>query len=174
MNRISRTLTITLLTLSCLLTLGACGRTPSRLGGEGMRQILEVEGMQEFISLSFDRRGDSTVKDVTFRATDGYVYTVEFKDVSPLEGRIRWVKHDESESFIQSRAISRWTGTAVNLRMPEDCQKILGVDVTYESGEERRKNLTYLATDGRILSREYREGLVDRHFSGWLEVRAAK
>ena len=32
-------------------------------------------------------------------------------------------------------------------------------------------NLTYLTTDGRILSREYREGFVDRHFGGWLEIR---
>jgi len=178
MRRIDQTIVITLLTVTSLLGLGAflggCGRTPSRLGGEGLRQVLEVEGMQAFIGISFDRRGDSTVKDVTFLATDGYVYTQEFKDISPLEGRIRWVKHDEPESLIQSRAISRWTGSAVNLRMPEDCQKVLGVDVTYESDDERSKNLTCQATDGRILSREYREGLVDRHFAGWLEVRAAK
>lgn len=151
----------------------ACGRTPSRLFGKESRQVLEVDGLKvdNFIDISFDKRGSATVKDVTFRATDGYVYTVEFRDVSPFEGTIRWVPHGEADSVIQSRGLSRVFGTPVNLEVPKDCKEVLAVDVTYSSGDERVKNLTYLSNDGRILAREYREGFIDRHFEGWLEVR---
>jgi hypothetical protein len=160
-----------LCSLLCLVLFVSCGRSPSRYLGASARQVLGVENLQEFISLSFDRRGESTVKDVTYRAADGYVYTQEFKDFSLLEGAIRWVPHDESDSVIQKRAISRWTGRPVNLRLPEDCADVLGVDVGYSTADERVKNLVYRATDGRILAKEYREGLVARHFGGWLEVR---
>lgn len=164
-----------LLTALVFLSLGTgCGRTPSRYMGKDHRQVLQVEHMDQFISMSFDKNGSSTVKDVTFRAADGYVYTQEFKDVSPLEGTIRWVPAGQGDSLIQSRAISRWTGTPTNLALPEDCDKILGVDIGYESAGERVKNLTYLAKDGRIMAKEYREGLIDRNFGGWLEVAPAK
>ncbi|MEM7583079.1 MAG: hypothetical protein AAF560_06840 [Acidobacteriota bacterium] len=153
----------------CLVLLVACGRTASRIGGKAQRQVLEVPG--EFISISFDKRGDSTVKDVTFLAADGFVYTQEFKDVSPLEGAIRWVPHGTGSDIIQSRRFSRWTGGAVNLELPEDCEEILGVDVGYSSKSERVKNVTYRSSDGAIYSREYREGFIDRNFEGWLEIR---
>ena len=166
---------IALAIVALALTLGvSCGRTTSRVVGKSGRQVLEIEGMERFIGLSYDKKGDATVKDVTFLGTDGYVYTQEFKDISPLEGMIRWVPHNESSSILQSRTISRIFGTAVNLRLPEDCQEVLGVDVTYETETERRKNLTYRSMDGQIFSREYREGFVDRHLEGWLEVRARK
>ena len=158
------------------LFIGACGRTPSRILGKKARQVLEVEGLStdNFIDISFDRRGASTVKDVTFKAADGYVYTVEFRDVSPFEGTIRWVPHGQSSSVIQSRGLSRVFGTPVNLELPEDCVDILAVDVTYNSENERTKNLVYLSSQGRILAKEYREGLVDRFLGGWLEVRGTK
>ena len=153
----------------CLILLAGCGRTASRIGGKAARQVLEVPG--EFISISFDKRGKSTVKDVTFLAADGFVYTQEFKDVSPLEGVIRWVPHGTGSNVIQSRRFSRWTGNAVNLELPEDCEEILGVDIGYSSKNERVKNVTYRSTDGAIYSKEYREGFIDRGFEGWLEVR---
>jgi len=156
----------------CFLAL-ACGRTPSRIMGKDHRQVLKVKHMKEFISLSYDFRESSTVKDVTYLADDGYVYTQEFKDISPLEGVIRWVPSDHDDSLIQTRAISRWTGKPVNLRLPEDCQKVLGVDITYTDKTERSKMLTYVAKDGRVLSREYPEGLISRHFAGWLEIKRA-
>ncbi len=158
--------------ISISMVMFACGRTASRLGGKDHRQVLKVENFKEFVSISFDKRGSSTVKDVTFMATDGFVYTQEFMDVNPFEGVIRWVPNGKGDDFIQSRAISRWTGNAVNLELPEDCTKVLGVDVGYTSKNERVKNLTYLSTSGAIYSKEYREGLVDRAFEGWLEVRA--
>ncbi|OGR15464.1 MAG: hypothetical protein A2277_20715 [Desulfobacterales bacterium RIFOXYA12_FULL_46_15] len=170
MNRIT---VITLIgIISITMIFFACGRTVSRLGGKDHRQVLKVENFKEFVSISFDKRGNSTVKDVTFLATDGFVYTQEFIDINPFEGVIRWVPYGQGEDFIQSRAISRWTGNAVNLELPDDCARILGVDIGYVSKDERVKNLTYLSTDGKIYSREYREGLIDRKFEGWLEVKA--
>lgn len=153
-------------------TLSTCGRSASRAGGKAFRQVLKVENFKKFISVSFDKRGSSTVKDVTFLATDGYVYTREFKDISPIEGVIRWVPNGEGSDLIQSRSISRWIGGAVNLELPEDCVTVLGVDIGYLSENERVKNLTYLSKDGAIYSKEYLEGIVDRQFEGWLEIGA--
>lgn len=169
-NRIPLLTIIGIISIAVLLL--ACGRTVSRIGGKEHRQILKVENFKEFVSISFDKRGDSTVKDVTFIAKDGFVYTREFMDISPFEGVIRWIPYGKGEDFIRSRAISRWIGSAVNLELPEDCARILGVDVGYTSQKERVKNLTYLSTDGAIYSKEYREGLIDRNFEGWLEVKA--
>ncbi|MCP4713562.1 MAG: hypothetical protein GY868_00475 [Deltaproteobacteria bacterium] len=161
------------LTVVLLLLTGACGRTPSRYLGKDHRQVLEIEGfeIENFIDISFDKRGSATVKDITFKAADSYVYTVEFRDFSPFEGTIRWIPHHEDNSLIQSRRFSRITGRPVNLKLPEDCKEIMAVDITYEKGDERTKNLTYLSSNGKILSKEYREGFIDRHFGGWLEVK---
>jgi len=138
--------------------------------GKKHRQKIKIPNMQKFISISFDKRGSSTVKDVTFHATDGYVYTVEFRDVNPLEGVIRWVPEGEGSDIIQSRAISRWIGTAVDLELPKDCKEVLGVDVGYSSKDERVKNLVYRNINSKIMTKEYREGFINRHFGGWLEI----
>jgi len=153
-----------------LVIMAACGRSPSRYFGKEHRQKLEVPNMQKFIGMSFDKRDASTVKDVTFQATDGYIYTQEFRDISPLEGIIRWVPYGEGEDLIQSRGLSRWLGDIVNLELPEDCTEVLGVDVGYSSREERVKNLVYRSNKGEIFAKEYREGVIDRHLEGWIEV----
>ena len=145
------------------------GRTASRLGGKEHRQILSVENMETFISISFSKKDDSTVKDITFLAADGYHYTKEFKDVSPLEGVIRWIPHGEESSAVRTRAISRWTGKAVHMELPDDFNRMLGVDVDSENGS---KNVTYRSTDGNIYSKEYRDGWIDRKFQGWIEVKS--
>lgn len=149
------------------------GRSASRLLGESARQVLHIKNMAPdgFISISFDKRGKDTVKDVTFKATDGYIYTQEYMDMSPFEGTIRWVPYGEGSDLVQSRSLSRWFGEVVNLEIPEKCKKILGVDITYDQKDERTKNLTCLTLEGLILSKEYREGLVDRHFEGYLEIK---
>lgn len=157
-------------------TLGpiGCGRTSSRFLGKDARQTLGVENLantNDIVSVSFDKRGSSTVKDVTYKASDGYVYTQEFKDISPFGGVIRWVPAGQGSSLIQSRAISRWTGGAVNLELPEGCSKILNVDIGYDSKNERTKNVVCLMVDNKVLAREYREGLFNRHLEGWLEVK---
>ncbi len=156
------------------ITATGCGRTPSRYFGQGQRQVIEVKNMKRFINVSFAKHSSSTIKNITFEGTDGYIYTQEFKDISPLEGTIRWVSHKESSSLIQSRSISRWLGTVVNLRLPKDCHQVLGVDVTPVSKKERVKNLTYRTIDGKILSKEYREGFISRNLGGWLEIKAKK
>lgn len=172
-QRVRTMLTVVVGLLFLAVILSSCGRDASRMLGKDYRQKLTVPHMVEFISISFDKRGSSTVKDVTFKATDGYIYTQEFKDVSPLEGVIRWVPYGEGSGIVRTRAISRWTGTPVDLELPQDCGEILGVDVGYESEDTRVKNLTYRNTSGKILSKEYREGIKNRFFEGWLEVVAA-
>lgn len=151
------------------------GRTPSRYLGSWAAQVLKLENMAPdgFISISYDKRGSTTVKDVTYKATDWYVYTKEFKDVSPFEWIIRWVPYGEWSSLIQTRAISRWTGGAVNLEIPENCNTILWVDVAHDSLNERLKNLTCKTNDGKIVSKEYREWFIDRFFEGYLEIQAS-
>ena len=148
------------------------GRSASRLLGKSARQTLRIKNMAPngFISISFDKRGKNTVKDVTFKATDGYIYTLEFMDMNPFGGTIRWVPYGEGSDFVQSRSLSRWLGDVVNLEIPKNCNKILGVDISYAEKDERTKNLTCLTSDGIILSKEYREGIIDRHFEGYLEI----
>ena len=154
-----------------ILCAGGCGRTPSRYLGKDHRQVIEVQHMKKLLNISFDKRGDETVKDVTYEAADGYVYTHEFKDSGMWEGAIRWVPAGHDASMVRSRAISRWFGKPVELRLPEDCKEVIGATVTYASKSERVKNLTYLSTDGRIYSKEYRDGVLDRHLEGWLEIK---
>ncbi len=59
------------------------GRSASRLLGKNARQTLRIKNMAPngFISISFDKRGKNTVKDVTFKANDGYIYTLEYMDM---------------------------------------------------------------------------------------------
>lgn len=152
-------------------SISGCGRSPSRYLGENARQVISIGDMKQFISLSYDYRDGSNVKDVTYLAKDGYIYTREFKDISPLDGSIRWVPYGRGASFWQSRSLSRWTGIPVDLELPKECQKVLGVDVAYAGNGKRNKNLTFLTADGRILSKEYREGAIDRNFEGWLEIK---
>lgn len=149
------------------------GRSASRLLGKSARQILHIKNMDPngFISISFDKRGENTVKDVTFKATDGYVYTSEYMDMSPFGGTIRWVPYGEGSDIVQSRSLSRWFGDVVNLEIPKKCKKILGVDITYAQKGERTKNLTCLTLEGHVISKEYREGLIDRFFEGYLEIK---
>ncbi|NTW14705.1 MAG: hypothetical protein HGA31_06820 [Candidatus Moranbacteria bacterium] len=154
--------------------LSGCGRKVSRIFGEGARQVITVSDMRQFISLSYDYRDGSNVKDITYLATDGNIYTREYKDASLLDGAIRWVPYGQGSSLWQSRSITRVFGGAVNLELPKECQKVLGVDITYAGKGERTKNLTFLTADGKILSKEYREGAMDRNFEGWLEVRKGK
>ncbi len=161
------------ISLIAMLALAGCGwgRTPSRYLGKDHRQVVEVKHMKKLLNISFDKRGDETVKDITYEATDGYVYTHEYKDSGMWEGAIRWVPANHDASTVRSRAISRWFGTPVELRLPEDCKEVLGATVTYASKSERVKNLLYRSTDGNIYAKEYRDGMLDRHLEGWMEIK---
>jgi len=145
------------------------GRTPSRMLGKSYRQVITIPG--KFIDISSYKLDGSTIKDITFMADDGFPYTQEFKDFSLLNGTIRWVPYGTGSDFIRSRVLSRWTGGVVNLELPEDFQEMLGVKVGLSTSDERVKNLVYRTKDGRILYKEYRDGIIDRHMEGWLEIK---
>lgn len=147
------------------------GRSVSRLFGRKAAQKIQIPNMPDaksFIGASFDKRGEKTAKDLTFMATDGYVYTIEFLDRNVREGAIRWVPHDESKSMVRSRALTRWVGGAVNYKLPKDCVQILDVDISYDTKNKRVKNLVFLSSDGQIWSKEYRDGALDGE--GWMRI----
>lgn len=163
----SATLLLCIMTL--VLTTSACGRSASRALGKSAPQVLEVKDMAPdgFISLSMRNEGDATIKDVTFRATDGEIYTQEFRDWHMLQGRIHWVASSHMGSLIRSRSITRVFGGSVDLSVPDDCVQVLQVLV--QSGT---KDLVYRNKDGMILSKEYRDGMGGRFAEGWLEVKS--
>ncbi|MEM7183279.1 MAG: hypothetical protein AAF518_20370 [Spirochaetota bacterium] len=86
---------MTCLCLILVLNTFNCGRSLSRVGlGD---QTLDLpKDFEEMISVSFhkDRNGD-TVKDMTYKATDGNYRSVEYKDkLWKLGGSIRWEKKE--------------------------------------------------------------------------------
>ena len=167
-----------ILILSCLalwLFLKFGGRTVSRYLGQSTRQVIEIPEMRQMvgnINMWFDTTHNATVKDITYCSVDGYYYSVEFRDISLLEGTIRWVPHQQGSDIIQSRKLSRWGLDTVNLKVPEDFKSMYGVAIVAKGGE-RIKNLTYVGQDGKIFAKEYREGIVDRFFGGFIEVKGS-
>lgn len=154
------------------------GRTSSRYLGKSYRQVITLENAVEIIDVAFqpDSRATdaSTTKLITYKALDSYLYTEEFKDVSPLTGAIRWLPYgskDYSPSWYRSRTFTRTLGGVVNYELPEDCASIISVSTLPEADGKFVKNLVYRAKSGNVLSKEYRDGFVDRLFEGWLEVK---
>lgn len=175
----TRALSIVLLGICGLLILG-CGRSVSRTLGKDHAQELELENVQQFISMSLrkdascsggDLSFSDTVKDITYIAKDGYMYTQEFTDAGILEGIIRWVPADENEDTLRTRVFSRWTGEPVNVKLPPNFKQAFSVTVHQTGDNETVKDLTYLSPDGEIYDKEYRDGLVDRHFEGWIKIK---
>lgn len=152
------------------------GRTPSRYLGQSARQIIEIPEMQQMVgnvNMWLDKKNNATVKDITYCSVDGYFYTAEFRDMSPFQGVIRWVPYGQGSDLIQSRMLSRWGLDVVNLKVPENFQTMYGVSIVSKGGE-RVKNLSYYSKDGKILAKEYREGMVNRFFSGYNEVKGSE
>ncbi len=79
--------------------------------------------------------------------------------------------YKQGSDIIQSRKFSRWGVDVVNLSVPENFLKMYGVSIVVKD-VKRIKNLSYYSKDGEILIKEYREGMVDRFFSGYLEVKS--
>jgi hypothetical protein len=149
------------------------GRTPSRYLGASARQVITIPKMKALagnVNMWFDEEHGATIKDITYCAEDGYYYTAEYRDISPFEGVIRWVPFDEGSDLIQSRKFSRFGVDVVNLKVPQGFRAMYGVSIVSRSGE-RIKNLTYYSDQGTILAKEYREGIVDRFMSGYIEVK---
>ena len=51
----------------------------------------------------------------------------------------------------QSRAVSRWTGTALKLPLPDDFDK----PISFASGRKNEKDLFYFSTDGQMKVKTY-------------------
>ena len=51
----------------------------------------------------------------------------------------------------QSRVVSRWTGTALKLRLPDDFEK----PISFASGRKDEKDLFYWSTDGQMKVKTY-------------------
>ena len=58
----------------------------------------------------------------------------------------------------QSRAVSRWTGTALKLQLPDDFEK----PISFSSGRKGEKDLFYWSTDGQMKVKTYTDwGLLE-------------
>ena len=58
----------------------------------------------------------------------------------------------------QSRAVSRWTGTALQLKLPGDFKK----PISFTSGRKNEKDLFYWSNDGQMKVKTYTDwGLLE-------------
>ena len=58
----------------------------------------------------------------------------------------------------QSRVVSRWTGTALKLKLPDDFDK----PISFASGRKNEKDLFYFSTKGQMKVKTYSDwGLLD-------------
>ena len=58
----------------------------------------------------------------------------------------------------QSRVVSRWTGTALKLPLPDDFEK----PISFSSGRKNEKDLFYFSTNGQMKVKTYTDwGLLE-------------
>ena len=58
----------------------------------------------------------------------------------------------------QSRVVSRWTGAALKLQLPDDFDK----PISFSSGRKNEKDLFYFTTDGQMKVKTYTDwGLLE-------------
>ena len=58
----------------------------------------------------------------------------------------------------QSRVVSRWTGTALQLKLPDDFDK----PISFSSGRKNEKDLFYFSRDGQMKVKTYTDwGLLE-------------
>ena len=63
-------------------------------------------------------------------------------------------------STCQSRAISRWTGAALKLELPDDFDR----PISFASGRKGEKDLFYWSKDGHMIVKTYTDwGLLESH-----------
>ena len=63
-------------------------------------------------------------------------------------------------STCQSRAISRWTGAALQLELPDDFDR----SISFASGRKGEKDLFYWSKDGHMIVKTYTDwGLLESH-----------
>lgn len=155
------------------------GRTASRYLGKEYRQRIELDNAVEVVSVAFQGSDDrsNTTKLITYKALDGYIYTEEYRDLSPLTGAARWLPYGNKEyapSWYRSRRFTRVFGGVIDYELPQDCATVMSVSAIKDPDPNKTayiKNLVYRSTSGTVLSKEYRDGFIDRAFEGWLEVK---
>jgi len=133
------------------------GRTLSRLTGGLVAHRLALPDCAEFIGVDFQESGGSTVKLVTYLAFDGHYYTEEFRDLSPLEGKIQWILPDgvERPSWFQTRRLSRLGLGVAKIRLPKDFYRFAGPVTTVRHKSGHAKNVTYWTREGKLKTQEY-------------------
>ena len=63
-------------------------------------------------------------------------------------------------STCQSRSISRWTGAALQLELPDDFDR----PISFASGRKGEKDLFYWSKDGHMIVKTYTDwGLLESH-----------
>ena len=63
-------------------------------------------------------------------------------------------------SACQSRAISRWSGAALQLELPDDFDR----PISFASGRKGEKDFFYWSKDGRMIVKTYTDwGLLESH-----------
>ena len=63
-------------------------------------------------------------------------------------------------STCQSRSISRWTGAALQLELPDDFDR----PISFASGRKGEKDLFYWSKDSRMIVKTYTDwGLLESH-----------
>ena len=63
-------------------------------------------------------------------------------------------------SACQSRSISRWTGAALQLELPDDFNR----PISFSSGRKGEKDLFYWSKDGQMIVKTYTDwGLLESH-----------
>ena len=63
-------------------------------------------------------------------------------------------------STCQSRSISRWTGAALKLELPDDFDR----PISFASGRKGEKDLFYWSKDGHMIVKTYTDwGLLESH-----------
>ena len=63
-------------------------------------------------------------------------------------------------SACQSRVISRWSGAALQLELPDDFDR----PISFASGRKGEKDLFYWSKDGRMIVKTYTDwGLLESH-----------
>ena len=63
-------------------------------------------------------------------------------------------------STCQSRSISRWTGAALQLELPDDFDR----PISFAYGRKGEKDLFYWSKDGRMIVKTYTDwGLLESH-----------
>lgn len=134
----------------------------SRFGGA--TNIRLPEDCSELLSVSVKANG---TKDITYKSTDGFFKSKEYKDLSPFEGTIIWSTADEDRvtQFLFGRNLSRFTGKPIAIKLPDNFQRLIGVDFT-EAKNGTIKNLTYQSQDGRYFTLENKDNGL---FEGGLE-----